>query len=434
MKKPVTSLLGLACIASLLTASSAGAATVRPLDATSLVPTVYTESPAWSDSFVDSIGVDSSFARHKYSPLVTQWLKWSGIRHLRDSGPASQLMLGIYSDLGASGIKHSIGMPQGFDPAALTTLLAQFAPYVDYVEGANEMDNVKVPNWAQMRLDQQNLWNTVRGNPANSKVAVFGTSFANPLNGPQVGPLDPIENFAVLHNATCDWNPGTSIVFVSIAANTAKIRLSSATKPIITTETGYNDNPLRGCSLSDDTISRYTPRTSAERWLAGEPRSYFTFLTDDPADAVFGAKGLLFVDGTPKPQFYTMGNLIHLLSDKGTAPAPQTVSYAVTGTTPDMHHIMLARQDGSYDLMIWRELPEWDHYGHKAIVVPPAPVTVTIPTNTSWVNLFQTNAGYGLSRTQLPVASGGVTASFNVTGSISVLHIYGRGHSAMMRR
>ncbi len=423
LNPPLASLL-FACAAGFFTISGAVAADrLAPLGL-SPATTTFKEVPAWADSFVDSIGVDSSYETHKYPPMVTTMLKWSGIRHLRDSGAASPLLLGIFADLGRSGIKHSIGMPQGFNPAALKALLVSFAPYIDFVEGANEADNVASPNWEQIKLDQKNLWNTVRSNAAFENVAVMGPSLANPINGTHLEPLDPVEDAAQLHNATCDWNPGTDVSFVSIAANTAKIRMSTFVKPIVTTETGFNDNPVRGCSLSDYIISKYTPRTSLERWLAQEPRTYFTFLVDNPSDAVFGAKGLLFADGTPKPQFLTLSDMIHVIADPGIAPKLQNVSYGVTGLTADTHHLLLARRDGSYDLMLWRELPAWDHYAHKAIPISEITVSVRIPAGAGSAGLFQVNPTYGLTRTQLSISTSGYTSTFKVGDSVSILHIY----------
>ncbi len=429
MKLPLTSLLALAgaitlCSASAVRAANPLAPSASPA-ALATYATTYTEIPAWADSFADSVGVDSSYSDHRYPPEVTTMLEWSGIRHLRDSGPDSALMLATYANLGRHGINHSIGVPQGFNPAALRVLLNAFAPYVDFVEGPNEADNVPYPKWAEMKSDQTKIWNTVRSSVAYEHVAVYGNSFANPLNGQFIAPLDAIEDYAQLHNATCDWNPGTDITSVSIVANTAKIRLSSFYKPIVTTETGYNDNPVRGCHLSDELIAKYTPRTTAERWLAGEPRTYFTFLTDNPLDPVFGAKGLLFVNGQPKLQMMALGNLIRLLADQGVAPPPRQTSWGISGISSDVHHILLSRRDGSYDLMLWRELPAWDHFGHKAILVPSLPVTVTIPSSTSSVTLNTYDAKYDFTQKQLRISASGVTTSFNVTDAISVLHFYG---------
>ena len=430
--KHAATLLSLACAASLITSSGAAAAVRMTTLGAPAVQTNFTESPAWADSFADSVGVDASFEDHSYGPAVIYQLEWSGIRHLRDGGPLQTIMTNTYATLGQHGIKHSIGLLRGFADSDLTSRLNAWAPYVDYVEPSNEADNYPVPNYGQMKSDQQRIWTIIHSNPAYSHVAVMGPSFANPINGLSVLPLDPVEDFAQLHASTCDWNPGTTNG-ASLAIATGKVR-QSASKPIITTETGYQTDMTRGCSLPNSISAKYVPRTSAVRWLAGEPRTYFDFLVDNPASVAFGGLGLLTVNGTPKPQFLTEGNLIHLVSDKGAAPARTTVSYALNGITADVDHIMLARQDGSYDLLLWRELPDWDHTKRAPIVVPALPVTVLIPHSTSYVGLFQYNSNYNFTRVQLPVSKTGVTATFNVTDAITVLHIYGRSATTSIRR
>jgi hypothetical protein len=422
----ITRILGLACTAALLSSTTAGAAAPTPAPAPAGLQ-IYHETPAWADTFVDSVGVDSTFADHNYPPIVKTELEWSGIRHLRDSSNPYPTMVALYADLGAHGIKHSIGENAGFTAADLKSRLDAFAPYVDYVEPGNEMDNVSNPNYAQMRADQQNIWTVVHSSSAYQNVAVYGPGFANPLNAVHLEPIDPIEDFAQMHNSTCDWNPGSNNFGSGILANEAKTRLSTHVKPIVTTETGFQDNPIRGCSMPDNLIARYIPRSSVDHFLVGEQRTYFDFLTDT-TNVAFGGLGLLKIDGTPKPQFFAESNLLHLLSDKGVAPSAVPTSFGITGETPDIEHLTLARRDGSLDLLVWREVPCWDHKLRVVIPVAPVPVTVTLPANKSFVGLFSPTPTYGFTRTVLPVnARTGVTATFNVTDSITVLHIYGHG-------
>jgi hypothetical protein len=117
------------------------------------------------------------------------------------------------------------------------------------------------------------------------------------------------------------------------------------------------------------------------------------------------------------------GAMLNLLADKGTAPVAHPVTFGITGATPDVHHLMLSRQDGSYDLMLWRELPAWDHFGHKAIPIAPLPVTVSIPAGTQYADLYAYNSAYSFNASHLPVSKAGVTTTFNVTDSISIIHI-----------
>ena len=409
----------LAASASLITMTGTGPALAA---ATQIAPAVtLNETPAWADRFVDSIGVDAKYENRTYPALATQQLIWSGIRHLRDSGEGTDFTAQMKT-LAQHGIKHSIGMVSGFSSAALRTRLASSAGDVDYVEPANEADNVRKPNWNQMRVDQKNLWQTVRSNHAWDNIAVGGPSFANPgEHAALVGPLDQYEDFGNLHNGTCNWNPGTDIVWVSIDANTTKMRVTTRYKPIWTTETGYNDNLTRGCSITDSIIAKYLTRTSTERWLHGEPRTYFNVLVDDPKNVTFGNLGLLHVNGTPKAQFVALGNLVRLLSDPGTAPRPSRVSYTINGATPDVHHLLLARRDGTFDLLIYRETPCWDHFKHSAIAVKTETIGLTVP-GLKHASIYKYNSSYSFSNSALYIGTN-KTVSIPVNDSISVVHI-----------
>ena len=387
-------------------------------------PLVYTETAAPADQFAGSAGFDANYEDHNYPTLVTTELEWSGVRHLRDGGAPSALLISLFGDLGKHGIGHSVGMVEGFAASTLITQLKAFEPYIDFVEPANEADNVSKPNWAQMRSDQVRLYNTVRSTSAYNNVAVLGPSFANPqAHAALVGPLDAYENFGQIHNDTCDWEPSTTLFGSGIQENIVKIRPTTVYKQIWTTETGYGDNLSRGCSLPDVNIARYIPRELALRWMFGLPRTYFTWLADRPADVVFGSEGMLQASGVPKPQFLTLGNLIRLLADPGAAISSRKVSYAISGATSDVDHLILARRDGSYDLLIWRELPSWDHSTRKQIAVSSESVKVSLPGGLSHAAMAQVNSSYGDNITQLAV-SGGTTAAFSIDDEITTLHLY----------
>jgi hypothetical protein len=418
-----TAALALAASITLLSTTGATWPTMQVVpDATitAVLPdTNYSETPAAADKFVDSIGVDSAYI-NGYPSLVTRNLIASGIRHLRDSGTPTASYVAALKYLGQHGVRHSIGMGSGFATSDLRSRLNVFSPYIDFVEPANEADNVAHPNYAQMRSDQKNLWSTVRANKAWNNVLVAGPSFADPKDhGPIVGPLDSVEDFGNLHNSTCNWNPGTSIVYVSIDVNTARMRTTTKYKPIWTTENGFSDNLSRGCELTDAIIAKYLTRTSTERWLHGEPRTYFDSLTDT-SNVEFGPLGLMHENGSPKPQFYALSSLVHLLADPGSAPKSTHVSYSISGATADVHHLLLARRDGSYDLLVYRELPCFDHYKNAPIAVGSENLALSIPGIKNAV-LYKYNSGYTFSDAKLSIGSK-ATVKFAVTDSIEVLH------------
>ena len=391
--------------------------------AAALPATNYNETPAWADSFADSIGMDAAYEDNRYPAQVTQQLLWSGIRHLRDGGAPSSTFTPMMKYLGQHGVKHSIGLARGFAASELRSRLNVFMPYVDYVEPANEADNNHSPpaNYGQMKSDQRNIWNVVRGNSAWSNVKIGGPSFADPKDHARfVGPIDQYEDFGQVHSATCDWNPGIENG-ASIDIVTADIRVTTLYKPIWTTETGYNDSPTRGCSIPDDIIAKYLTRTVTERWLHGETRTYFDALVENPTDVAFGNLGLLRSSGTPKPQFVALGNLIRLLADPGSQPRRTPVSYMISGATSDVHHILLGRRDGTFDLLIYREIACWDHHSRRRIAAGADSVQLTIPRLKNAV-LYKYNSSYSFSSSTLAIGSNRETARFPVTDSISVVH------------
>jgi hypothetical protein len=60
-----------------------------------------------------------------------------------------------------------------------------------------------------------------------------------------------------------------------------------------------------------------------------------------PYDPVFGYMGLLHADGSPKPQFTALVNLIHLLSDRGPSFTPTALQYSMSGDTRNVDHTLL---------------------------------------------------------------------------------------------
>jgi hypothetical protein len=388
-----------------------------------------TETPAQSDAFAGSIGVDSHF-NYTNTPYVTQWpaistaLIGSGIRHIRDGG----LGYGDYgttlATLGKAGIMHDIGFSTNITPFELTTSLALQAPYVDGVEPANEWDSSGDPTWAaDLDAEQLLLWSTIRANPLNAGIAVAGPALANQSLYGELGNLDAVSDAGNLHNATCNQNPGTS-TDLGIPTMTAFVR-ESTSKPIWTTETGYNDSMLRPCGLPDAVIAKYDPRTVAERFLAGEPRVYFYQLADmELQDPVFGNTGLIFSSGVPKPQFVSLKSMVVLLRDPGSAFSPQPLSFTISGATQNLHHLLVEKRDGSYFLMLWLEVPSWignapSEVGGNPLTVLPQTITVAPAVPHASVTIFHYAITDLLGSTRLPPGQSSYT--FPVTDSISFL-------------
>jgi len=386
------------------------------------------ETPSQADAFVNSVGVDSHFvySQQVYStnyPVVSQLLINSGIKHLRDSGPAyDQVYISKMAMLSAHGIHHSVGFGLKTTAAQMSADLKALGPSnIDFVEPQNEYDTYRDPNWASTIVAEQKLiWNTLRADPAFNGITILGPALAQQRNYAVMGPLDAYEDAGNLHNATCDLNPATSTRSVSIANMTTDIRASTVSKPIWTTETGYADRTASACQTPDAVIAKYDPRLIAERWNAGEPRSYIFSFADDASDPIFGSMGLISVNGTAKPQYTAIQSMLNLLADPGAPFSPTTVSYSLTGQTQNVHHILLQKRDGSRVLMLWIEKPAINgtqNASEVPIAVPSQQVSLSVPGLTAATDYAYDTSKWTISPQSLSVNAG--TVNVTVTDTIS---------------
>jgi len=394
------------------------------------------EVPGQSDAFVNSMGVDTAFSYRGTSytrnfPTISTALIRSGIRHLREGGaptPAYDQRLAV---LDAHGIHHSAAFDvHAMTPERITATLTTFGPNVDFVEPQNEYDSFAAksdPDWTgKLIAAQKTLYNTVHGNPAFNGITVLGPALAHQELYARLGALDQYEDAGNLHYATCDDNPGVGMPGQGLQKIHALIRASTQTKPIWTTEMGYDDHSPRYCELPDDVIAKYDPRTSALRWNQGEPRSYFFQLADMPYDPVFGYMGLLHADGSPKPQFTALVNLIHLLSDRGPSFTPTALQYSMSGDTRNVDHTLLQKRNGRYELLLWIEVPSWMSHNHAngtgyRVDVLPQNITVTVPRSITSAKVFRYGSNWELTPTVLPLRDGSLR--LKVTDTISTLEL-----------
>lgn len=391
------------------------------------------ETPGQADAFVNSIGADSKFSYRgtpyvRLFPTISKLLIDSGIRHLRDSAPATPDYLERMATLGAHGINHSQGFNVKATAAHITSTLKTFAPYVDFVESQNEYDSQRRnnPDWiSELIAAQKTLYTTVHGNPAFNGITVLGPALSHQQLYAALGPLDQYEDAGNLHYSPCDYHPGVDIRgHEGMRRMHRLLRSSTQTKPIWTTEAGYNDGS-RVCRVPDDVIAKYDPRTSALRWNLGEPRTYYYQLVDLLSDPTFGNMGLIFADGSPKPQFTALSSLIHVLNDPGRAFTPTPLRYSMSGDTRNVDHTLLQKRDGRYELLVWLELPAWksldNHLSGMPIDVPPQTVSISLPASITSATIYRYAPNWNL--TPAPLSVRNQSAEVKVTDAISVIEL-----------
>jgi hypothetical protein len=300
----------------------------------------------------------------------------------------NKAVYGVWRLLGNLGIRFNMVFdPRGSIKVARTDVVGQLLSLSGYsvecIEGPNELDLSKISNWPEVtRVYQQELSSAVRHLPNNSTLPLIGPSMAFVAAGKQVGNIAPSVTYGNLHSYPAGHLPSDMLP--------SQIAGASAMYPgkqIVITETGYhnaindrNDQP----AVSETAAAKYIPRLLLETFNHGIVRTYLYEFEDEFPE--LGAKeqeqhwGLLRNDGTEKPAFVALRNMIATLTDANPRGAriPHPLTYAMQGDTALIHHTLLQKSDGRYYLALWQEVSSFDVIERKDIAVPAKAVTITL--------------------------------------------------------
>lgn len=363
-----------------------------PLPQTSNLPLL---AAANADSIADAVGVDTHFnyidTPYATVPAVKANLINSGIRHIRDAAPLQSSAYGaLMSDLY---LNHGIDQIGGIDPAtsdADVIAWIQQNPGVKAFEVCNECDS-RSGDWVTLlKTTQLRIFNLIKAHPSVfSGVKLLSPSLISGTDAPSLGDQSAYLDAASLHESVCGANPGDLIgtgaigfggfPYATMDFSLAWQSLISGTKPVWITEWGYNDSPPPGdCAIPDNYIAAYEPRSVLEWALRGVPRMYVYQFADQPNDPMFGAEGLVRADGSPKPQYWALKNLIATFSDPGPAFSAAPVPMTITRSASNVHHQVSRKHDGTVLLAIWREAQDYIYRQYTPANLPTTAATVKI--------------------------------------------------------
>jgi hypothetical protein len=376
---------------------SAGA--LRPAPATRPAPA---ETAGSADAFVNSIGSNAhlSYTNRPYftafSTIIVPRVRELGIRHLRINGivlPDDRWMRQVYSN--ANALYHDAGVTYDLiaTPVSQPRPDSSHFPFdrlfefmdpasIDMVEGINEPDYPdKYPDWAaQATAWQQALYAAVKSNPRLAGRPVLGPALVHGrLSATAIGDLSAAEDLANAHPY-----PGGRLPSVNLASQIEERAPENGSRPYVITETGYHTAvaATKGGhpGVSELAMGKYLPRLFFEYWNAGIRRTYqYEFIDEgtDPSDPEQHF-GLLRNDGSPKPAFTALKNLIALLGDSGHPVTLGSLSYSLTGASAAVHHTLLEKADGRFYLVLWQEVASYDIPAKRDLAVPPQNVRVTL--------------------------------------------------------
>ncbi len=358
-----------------------------------------TEQAQSADSFVDSMGVathlrytDTSYGR--YSDVVEPRLRELGIRHIRDGGNNAGMFEKL-NRLATFGIRSTLVMDprDGITPDNAVDLLKKVLPSVTAIEGPNEWDvnstlTYKGKSFPEGVADYQtDLYNAVKGDPATSFVSVLAPSLAFSENGSRMASLESVVDHGNMHSYAGGNQPDQDLDTKWIP-NTKKV---SGTRAIVATETGWHNavndpNPSQK-AVSEGVSAKYLPRMFLEYFNRGVKRTFsYEFMDERTKSDMENNFGLIRADGTPKPAFYSIKNLISLLQDSQGASVSGSLSYYLTGNTKDLRHTLLQKSNGDRYLVMWLDVTSTDAPVSQKVtlnLITPTQQATTYLTNSS---------------------------------------------------
>ena len=364
-----------------------------------------------ADSFVESVGInirlhynDTPYGNY---PAVRAALMELRIRHVRDAlvDTTWKPFYERHSDLETLGI----GSLYSANPKAGDDLLLEYPGRVrdfEAYEEPNEYDASGGPVW-QSTLEQfvARMSHAVRSDPRTSQFRIVGPSFTSADAIRQSAPLEKYFDYGNLHNYFGGRNPGTpgwgENGYGSYDWSLGLARRAWPAKEVITTETGYMNDPTVPDSVPEEISAKYLPRLLLEQYRRGIKRTYIHELLDEGlknhADKSFG---LVRTDFSRKPAFSAVSSMLRLLTDKGAAFAPESVDLTMEGGTADLEYVLFEKRDGRFLLALWKEQLGYDVHTRLPLPVDASSITVRAP-NQSMLFLHRYNPNWELETTSL---------------------------------
>ena len=359
-----------------------------------------------ADAFVEAIGVNVHAHTHyeAHHEAVKAKLRDLGVRHVRDGTTPTALRYAgeFFRDLGirttfitGRRVGGQTEWKSPLDPAKIDAEIAGLraaAPAIAAIEGPNEYDlfhDDREPDWpAARRRYHQAVVAKVKADPALRHLPVIAPSLTSEKAYEALGSMDEWIDFACIHLYQSTRHPGTlgwgDNGYGSIDWALARLvaRQSPARKPVISTEAGYLTRT--GDALSEAADGIYTPRMFAEFFRRGFARTFKYELFGDEY-------GLLREDLSERPAFAAMKNLIALMRDPGPAFSPAALRLTVTGP-PDLRQMLFQKRDGTFLLMLWREVSVWEPNAKKDLDVSPTAVALTFDEPVRRADVYEPNA------------------------------------------
>jgi hypothetical protein len=359
-----------------------------------------------ADSFVDSIGVnlhlhylDTSYG---HFDVIKAKLTDLGVRHARDGAQITatdanydKLVYGRMRQLADDGIHFDLII----DPRAITPLTADKlahigelgGPALESLEGPNEYDISGNKDWAKdLRTYQAELYDLAKAEGVTKHLAILGPSLVQPESREKLGNLSAKMDYANVH-----CYPGGKDPLTHLDQEVARSKEVNGAHAILPTETGYH-TATRGSTghpgVSETAAGKYVPRLLLEYFNHGISRSYLYEFADEKPDPdrkdPEQSFGLIRADGSEKPAYNSLKNLIALLEDPGKPFQPMKFDYTLRGDTSHVDHTLLQKRNGKFYLILWDEEPSYSTLLKTDLSVSPRSLTIDFGRTVREANVY----------------------------------------------
>jgi hypothetical protein len=356
-------------------------------------------------AFIDSVGVNAhlSYLDTAYGNFarVKDDLRALGVHHVREgvhlgSNDSNHLLFGRWIELGQMGVRFDAVLDPREKLGPLTPALIQRIEQlsgntIESFEGPNELD-INMSNWIDVdREFQKSIFSSVQSASLQNRPWVIAPSLAFVAKGKEFdGTLAGFDE-GNLHSY-----PGGKMPSVVFPEQIELAHRVFGDKPIVMTESGYH-NGLNDHSdqpgVPEPVAAKYVPRLFLENFCHQIPRTYLYELFDEKPDPTLSNNqlnwGLVKADGTEKPAFLALKNLLQEVNDDAEPRPPLALSWTLSDSGPAIHHLLLKKSDGKFDLVLWQEVSSYNTWTRHEVRNDPVKTTLLLEKNARQVTLYE---------------------------------------------
>ncbi len=357
-----------------------------------------------ADSVVETISVqthlDYNVYSSNYSSIVKPKLLELGVRHIRQQMTAQSAVWTKFQDLHTDGGITLTGgcWPIGTDYTHASHCVSRAtsigASVIDALDGWNEVDGGKIGSaWATPWVTWQSTMFAAWNASAFAAKPVLGNSLAHASSADQVAGHSSILDYGNLHS----YPGGQSVPSGPLSTWVSQWNKIDGGKPDYVTETGYHTCPTctNGVGVSLEAQGKYLPRLVMEYFDRGIVRTNLYELLDEGVSSTDREMnwGLVKNNGTAKPSFTAIKNLITLLGDPGVTFTPGRLDYTLTGALSTTHSVLLQKRDGVFYLVLWQEVSSYNTSTETNTSPAADAVTLSFGTAPSAIAVYKPSIG-----------------------------------------